>query len=178
MKKYTIVLVLVFMALLATGVIAANENGVFLPMVYGGQTLAPPTETPTSTPEEVEPTATPTETPSPTPEHGDDYNWVFVGDAYKDGEFTVVWGHKPGYCYDLIHTKVEKTIYLEAERIPASECDRDGYNPDADWPPPEFLAPPSIPPEFDWGHIYKLELDINAKVVCSVYWPENCVDVR
>lgn len=176
MKKFTIVLVFVFMALLATGVIAANENGVFLPMVYRGPVIAPPSETPTSTPEEVEPTATPTERPSPTPEEGDDYNWVFVGDAYKDGEFTVVWGHKPGYCFDLIHTKVEKTIYLEAERIPLDQCER--WEGPAPWPPPEFPPPNELPPEFDWGHIYKLELDINAKEVCSVYWPVNCVDVR
>ena len=177
MKKYVLVIVLVFGALLASGVIAANENDVFLPLVYGGAKLATPTETPIFT---ETPPSTPTETPTLTPEAGEDYNWVFVGDAYKDRETeeTVIWGHKPGYCYDLIHTKVEKTIYLEAVKIPVDECDRDSYNPDAPWPPPEFPPPPSLPPEFDWGHIYKLVLDINAKVVCSIYWPENCVNVR
>ena len=57
MKKFTVVLVLVFMALIATGVIAANENDVFMPMVYGGPIVAPPTETPIFT-----------ETPTSTPE--------------------------------------------------------------------------------------------------------------
>lgn len=180
MKKIAFVLVLVFVGLIATGVIAANENDVFLPLLYGGPALAPPAETPTSTPENIDPTATlPTETPTSTPDNEDGYNWVFVGDAYNDEEgFTVVWGHRPGYCYDLIHTKVEKTIYLEAVKIPVSECDRDGYNPAADWPPPEDPPPANLPPEFDWGEIYKLVLDVNAKQVCSVFWPVNCVDVR
>jgi hypothetical protein len=161
MKKFTFVIILVVTALLASGVIAANENDVFLPIVYGGPTLPPPSETPT-----------------PTPEYVDGYNWVFVGVAFKQDEFTVIWGHKPGYCYDLKHNKVEKTIYLEAVKIPVSECDRESYNPEAPWPPPEFPPPPSLPPEFDYGHIYKLVLDVNAKVVCSVYFPANCVNVR
>ena len=161
MKKIAFVLVLVFVGLIATGVIAANENDVFLPLLYGGPALAPPAETPT-----------------PTPKYVDGYNWVFVGVAYndKDGS-TVVWGHRPGYCYDLIHTKVEKTIYLEAVKIPLDQCEP-WKNKDAPWPPPEFPPPTELPPEFDWGEIYKLVLDVNAKVVCSVYWPVNCVDVR
>jgi hypothetical protein len=180
MKKITFVLMLVISALLASGVIAANENDVFLPLLYGGPAVAPPAETPTSTPEVVDPTpALATETPTTTPDNEDGYNWVFIGDAYNNEEgLTVIWGHKPGYCYDLTHNKVEKTIYLESVKIPIGECDRDGYNPAAEWPPPEFPPPPSLPPEFDYGHIYKLVLDINAKVVCSVYWPENCVNVR
>lgn len=170
MKKYAFVLVLVIVALFATGVIAEDINDVFLPLVYGGATLAPPTETPTQAP--------PTKTPVPTPEFVDGYDWVFVGLAYQDEDTTVIWGHKPGYCYDLSHTKVEKTITLEAVKIPDNECDRSTYNPDAPWPPPDFPPPISLPPEFDWGHVYKLVLNVNAKVVCSGYWPDNCYDVR
>lgn len=161
MKKFAAVLVIVTVALSVTGVIAADVNDVFLPLVYGGPTLMPPTETPT-----------------PTPEYVEGYDWVFVGLAYKDGESTVIWGHKPGYCYDLLHTKVEKTITLKAVKIPDSECDRDSYNPAAPWPPPDFPPPTQLPPEFDWGHVYKLVVNVNAKVVCSGYWPDNCYNVR
>jgi len=179
MKKIVIVLVLVFVALISTSVIAANENGVFLPLIYGGSTLISPTETPTPTPEDVEPTATlPTDTPTSTPGFDDDYNWVFVGRAGNVDGVLIIYGVSPGYCYDVRHTKVEKTIYLEAVKIPIGDCDRDGYNPDADWPPPEFPPPPSLPPEFAYGDVYKLVLDINAKVVCSVFWPENCKNVQ
>jgi len=160
MKKIVIVIVLVFVALISTSVIAANENGVFLPLVYSGSTLISPTETPT-----------------PTPEAGDGYNWVFVGRAGNVDGVLIIYGVSPGYCYDVRHTKVEKTIYLEAVKIPIGDCDRDGYNPDAAWPPPEFPPPSSIPPDFAYGDVYKLVLDINAKVVCSVYWPENCKNV-
>jgi len=184
MKKFTVVLVLVFVALFATGVIAANENGVFLPLVYRGPALAPPTETPvftetpTSTPEDVDPTASlPTETPTPTPKYIDGYNWVIVGWAKNMDDVLVIYGGKPGYCYDILYTKVEKTIYLEAAKIPVNECDRDGYNPEADWPPPEYPPPTALPPEFGDYYAYKLELGINAKEVCSVFWPENCNDV-
>jgi len=179
MKKIAFVLVLVIVALIATGVIAADENDVFLPLLYGGPALAPPAETPTSTPENVNPTATlPTETPTSTPDNEGGYNWVFVGRAGNIEEILEFFGVSPGYCYDILYTKVEKTIYLEAAKIPVSECDRDGYNPAADWPPPEFPPPPSLPPEFAYGDVFKLELGINAKKVCSVFWPDNCVDVR
>jgi hypothetical protein len=183
MKKYAFAIVIALVVLLVTGVIAADENDVFLPLVYEGHSLAPPdgtpifTETPTSTPTET-PTSTPTETPTPTPEGGEDYNWVFVGRAGNLDDTLTIYGVSPGYCYDILYSKVEKTIYLEAAKIPVDECDRDGYNPDADWPPPEFPPPPSLPPEFAYGDVFKLVLDVNAKFVCSVYWPSNCVNVR
>jgi len=130
MKKLTLVLILVITALLASSVIAANENDVFLPLLYGGPAVAPPAETPTSTPEIVDPTpALPTETPTTTPDNEDGYNWVFVGRAGNVEEILEIFGVSPGYCYDILYTKVEKTIYLEAAKIPVSECDRDGYNP-------------------------------------------------
>ena len=169
MKKYAFVIALVGLAVLASGVIAEGENDVFIPMVFGGPIVEPATETPTPTE-----TLTPTEMPTPTQTYVDGYNWVFVGRAGNEGEILVIYGVKPGYCYDIVYSKEEKTIYLEAVNIPINECNRDDYNPNGEWPPPEFPPPASLPPDFAYGEIFKLVLDINAKQVCSVYWPNNC----
>jgi hypothetical protein len=172
MKKYAFVIALVLLAIFASGVIAEGENAVFIPMVFGGPIVEPATETPTPT----EP-LTPADTPTPTQEYVDGYNWVFVGRAGNIDDTLTIYGVSPGYCFDIQYLKEEKTIYLEAAKIPIDECDRGGYNPDAEWPPPEYPPPAYLPPDFAYGDTFKLVLDINAKVVCSVYWPENCVAV-
>jgi len=97
------------------------------------------------------------------------YNWVFVGAAfsYEPPETLLVYGHKPGFCYEVLYKKDGSDVNLWSQ--PNPDCDPNEWH-GQDWPPPEFPPPPSLPPEFDYGEIFKLEIpvrDLDFLSACS-----------
>lgn len=119
---------------------ATAEHQVHLPAIY-----FTPTETPT---------------PPPTPVTPPGYDWVFIGAAYsyEPPETLMVYGHKPGFCYDVLHKKDGSDINLWAQKT--NDCDPEDWHGEV-WPPPEFPIPETIPPDFDYGEIFKLEISVN-----------------
>jgi hypothetical protein len=110
----------------------------------------------------------PTQTPAPPPTPPG-YDWIFVGVAFsfEPPETLVVWGHKPGFCYDVLYKVDGSVIDLWAQK--SSDCNPDDWHGEV-WPPPEFPVPPSIPPEFDYGEIFKIEIpvrDLDFLRACS-----------
>ena len=119
---------------------AEAEHQVHIPMIY-----FTPTETPT---------------PPPTPVTLPGYDWVFVGAAfsYEPPETLLVYGLKPGFCYDVLHKKDGSVINLWAQKT--DDCNPEDWHGE-EWPPPEFPIPSTIPPEFDHGEIFRIEIPVN-----------------
>ena len=131
---------------------AAAEHQVHIPMIY-----FTPTETPT---------------PPPTPVTLPGYDWVFVGAAfsYEPPETLLVYGLKPGFCYDILHDKNGSVVNLWAQKT--NDCNPEDWH-GQDWPPPEFPIPATVPPEFDYGEIFKIEIPVN-----TLYFLRACSDLN
>ena len=147
-RATTIVIILI---VLLTGVLlvhAAGAQTAFLPQVYNG----------------VE--------PSPTPEAGYTWTWIFHADV--QGSKLGIWGAKPGYCYNVVVDR-GATVNIESEKN--TNCNRDDYNPDAPWPPPEF-PPPEGMPEFGQYELFTIVMNKGPQRVCGmVNGVLNCVEV-
>ena len=51
-----------------------------------------------------------------------------------------------------------------------NDCSPEDWG-DSQWPPPEFPVPETIPPEFDYGEIFKVEIpvrDLDFLRACSL----------
>ena len=113
------------------------------------------------------PTALPT--PQPTPVTLPGYDRIFVGAAfaYEPPETLMVSGYKPGFCYEVLYKVDGSVIDLWAQKT--NDCDPNDWH-GSEWSPPEFPVPPSIPPEFDYGEIFKIEIpvrDLDFLRACS-----------
>ena len=64
------------------------------------------------------------------------------------------------------------TVNIVSEKN--TDCNRDNYNPDAPWPPPEF-PPPVGPPEFGQFELFKVVMNAGPGRVCGTL---NCVEVN
>jgi len=163
----------------------SSGQNAYLPLVFCD--TCPPPPTPTNTPKPPTPIP-PTPTPTPTPIDGEGgYTWLFAGRAGPDGEDTVVFGIVPGVCYyaKIDHYELDgKMVILRSQKykLDTWPCVQENFNPDMQWPPPEYDVPPEVPPPFGWGDTFKQYIPGNYKYVCGYcdscgYGTLNCIEV-
>jgi len=191
---------LIFVLLLATGVTAAQQETLYMPLVFkNGVLYDTPTPTVTATPTKTAtpkpPTPTPTATPTLVQAEGGN-SCVYVDFAWRnsDGSTTIA-GLVPSVCSYMTQYDVQAggtLLIVKANRIKTDTygCEESDFGPLVEWPPVDSDCPP--PPEDElrdewgrilWGDFETLTHPNSYQVVCG-YCEEcgypytvNCVDV-
>jgi hypothetical protein len=142
-----LILLVLLGALFGFSVISPG-NVLYLPLIYDDSPDMP----------------TPAPTPTPAPAL-----WVYPLAAFSMSGSTRIYASVPGIGYDLAASKTDKVISIWAYCPKDKLCILDPI-------------PLSFPPECDfvtgqWCQIDKIILDYDAKQVCGLQFPFNCIDV-
>ena len=161
------------------------EHQAYMPIIHDASADPTATPSPTHTRTPRPPTRTPTPMPTIVDGEGGE-TWAYIGYVNKDGSETLIVAAIPGFCYYLEVDHFEqfgKLVVMRSQKIKMDTwpCVKENYNPDADWPPPEYPVPTVLPPDFGYGESWVSSIPVNVKFVCGsdgAGGTLNCLEVE